>query len=159
MSQLNLPHGNRQLKSVKTEKLKSKNGCSGVTAKKSGESCSQSWRRKIKAAVGRICRKRRFWVWNERESGRWKTNNNKCDCYRWCIALTMLAVIRPVVNAGVNCAIPARYTVAYGIDLGAPVGYQQRHHSAMLVSLAFPSTHTVLLVGYCIPLHAVKRNI
>ena len=39
----------------KTEKLKSKNS---LTVKSLGESCSQSWRRKRKTAVGRICRKR-----------------------------------------------------------------------------------------------------
>jgi len=31
-----------------------------------GNPCSQSWRRKGKAAVGRICRKGRFEAWNER---------------------------------------------------------------------------------------------
>jgi len=35
-------------------------------SKQSGESCSQSRRRKGKAAVGRICRKGRFHAWNER---------------------------------------------------------------------------------------------
>ena len=44
-------------KNCKTEKLKSKNS---LTVKSLGESCSQSWRRKRKAAVGRTCRKRRF---------------------------------------------------------------------------------------------------
>ena len=37
------------------------------------ESFSKFWKRKRKAPVGRICRKR-FWVWNEREKGWWKTN-------------------------------------------------------------------------------------
>ena len=44
-------------KNCKTEKLKSKNS---LTVKSLGESCSQSWRRKRKAAVWRIWRKRRF---------------------------------------------------------------------------------------------------
>ena len=43
-------------KNCKTEKLKSKNS---LTVKSLGESCSQSWRRKRKAAARKICRKRR----------------------------------------------------------------------------------------------------
>jgi len=38
-------------------------------SKSVGESYSQCGRRKRKAAVGRIYRKGRFLVWNERESG------------------------------------------------------------------------------------------
>jgi len=59
----------------KTEKLKSnKQLCSEVTVKVWGNPYSQSWRRKGKAVVGRICRKGRFQAWNERVS------NNKYDC-------------------------------------------------------------------------------
>ena len=67
-------------KKCKTEKLKRKKRiCSEVTVTV-WESCSQSRRRERKAAVGRICRKGRFKVWNVRESGWWKTNNNKYNC-------------------------------------------------------------------------------
>jgi len=46
-SQLNLPHGNRQLKSAKTEKLKStKQMCSEITVNSLGNPCSESRRRK-----------------------------------------------------------------------------------------------------------------
>jgi len=48
-------------KCKKKEKLKSKKWiCSEVTVNNLGTPCSQSWRRKGKAAVGRICRKGRF---------------------------------------------------------------------------------------------------
>ena len=52
-----------QLKSVRQKKLKTKNGKMGMfrsNSKSLGNPCSQSWRRKGKAAVRRICRKGRF---------------------------------------------------------------------------------------------------
>jgi len=47
MSQLNLPHGNRKLKSVKTEKTKSrKQICPEITVKSPGNPCSKYLSRK-----------------------------------------------------------------------------------------------------------------
>jgi len=62
MSQLNLPHGNRKLKSVKTEKTKSrKQICPEITVKSPGNPCSKYLsRKKGRAAVGKICREGRF---------------------------------------------------------------------------------------------------
>ena len=60
-------------KKCKTDMLRS-------NSKSAGNPCSQYWRRKRKAAVGRICRKKGFkpgmkeWVRNN--------NNNKNDCWQ-----------------------------------------------------------------------------
>ena len=63
MSQLNLPHGTVQLKSVKTEeKNKSrKQICPEITVNSPGNPCSKYLsRKKGKATVGKICREGRF---------------------------------------------------------------------------------------------------
>ena len=64
MSQLNLPHGNRQLKSVKTERKKNKSRkqiCPEITVNSPGNPCSNYLsRKKGRATVGKICRERRF---------------------------------------------------------------------------------------------------
>ena len=63
MSHLNLPHGNRQLKNVKTEKkLKvEKQICSKITVNSPGNPRSEYLsRKKGRAAVGRICREGKF---------------------------------------------------------------------------------------------------
>ena len=62
-SQLNLPRGNRQLKSGKTEELKSKKTDMLGSI---GESVESVLEKKRKAAVGRICRKERFQARNGR---------------------------------------------------------------------------------------------
>ena len=61
-SQLNLPHGNRQLKSVKTEKTKSrKQICPEITVNSPGNPCSKYLsRKKGRATLGKICREGRF---------------------------------------------------------------------------------------------------
>jgi len=61
MSQLNIPHGTNNTEKWKTEKLKSKKtDMSEVSVNSPENPCSQSWRRKGRAAVGMICRKERF---------------------------------------------------------------------------------------------------
>jgi len=60
-SQLNLPHGNRQLKVENRKKLKSKKtDMLRSIGEQSGESVESVPKKKMKAAVGRICRKGRF---------------------------------------------------------------------------------------------------
>ena len=73
----------KKCKNRKTKNSTVKDGmCSEVTVNSLGNPCSESWRRKGKAAVGRICRKGRFWVWNERVSWWWNTDNNKYYCWQ-----------------------------------------------------------------------------
>ena len=62
MSQLNLPHGNRQLKSVKTEKTKSrKQICPEITVNSPGNPCSKYLsRKKGRATVKRFVEKEGF---------------------------------------------------------------------------------------------------
>jgi len=62
MSQLNLPHGNRQLKSVKTEKTKSrKQICPKITVNSPGNPCSKYLsRKKGRAAWERFVEKEGF---------------------------------------------------------------------------------------------------
>jgi len=67
-------------KNCKTEKLKSKSRYVRSNSKNLGNHVVRSEKkRKRKAAVGRLCRKR-FQVWNGRESGWWKIIiTNKCN--------------------------------------------------------------------------------
>jgi len=70
MGQLNLPHGNLQLKKWKREKLKSKKtDMLRSIGKQSRESVESVRKKKRKATVGRICRKGRFSDWNEKVRG------------------------------------------------------------------------------------------
>jgi len=60
MSQLNLPHGTRKLKSVKTEKLKSrKQICPEITVNSLENPCSESRRRKRKGCGEKDLQKRK----------------------------------------------------------------------------------------------------
>ena len=70
-------------KNCKTEKLKSKSRYVRSNSKSLGNHVVSPGRWKRKAAVGRICRKRRFQVWNERERVGDETLiiiTNKCNC-------------------------------------------------------------------------------
>jgi len=53
----------------KTEKRKNKKGLLTSMGKQSGESVELVLKKKRKATVGRICRKERFYAWDERVNG------------------------------------------------------------------------------------------
>jgi len=67
-------------KNCKTEKLESKNRYARSNSKKAGESCSQSWRRKRKAAEGGKDLQKRKVLGLEWKREWVMKNNNKCNC-------------------------------------------------------------------------------